>query len=371
MADDLRYWIALVLAREVGPLSAGRLLSAFRTPERIFSAPAPELGAVEGMTAAKIKALTGFNDWDGVNREIDNMDRFGIAAITAADEAYPGILRQIPDPPPVLFVKGALTEDDRYSVAIVGSRKMTGYGRTVAGRMSSGLARCGLTIVSGMARGIDTVAHTAALDVKGRTTAVLGCGLDRPYPPENLKLFERIREAGCIVSEFPTGTPPLREHFPRRNRIISGLSLGTVVIEATTDSGSLITANMALDQNREVFAVPGNITSKSSEGTNKLIKKGAKLVQRPEDVIEELAGQLKGMLKKPLDCGAGSGEETGEYSLTGEESAILNALDYTPKHADDIARELDIMPGKLLGLLLTLEIKGLVRQTEGKNFSKA
>lgn len=371
MAGDLRYWIALVLTRDVGPLSANRLLSVFRTPERIFSAAASELGTVEGMTASKIKAITEFNDWDPVNREIDAMKSCGITAITDADKAYPETLRQIPDPPPVLFVKGTLTEDDNYSVAIVGSRKMTGYGRTVAGQISSGLARCGLTVVSGMARGIDTVAHTTALDVRGRTIAVLGCGLDRPYPPENIKLFERIQESGCIVSEFPTGTPPLRENFPRRNRIISGLSLGTVVIEATTDSGSLITANMALDQNREVFAVPGNITSKSSEGTNRLIKKGARLVQKPEDIIEELSEQLKMMMKKSLPAEACNGSETAPDSLTREEAAIFNALDYIPKHADDIGRELDIMPGKLLGLLLALEIKGLVRQTEGKNFSKA
>ncbi|MBF0327787.1 MAG: DNA-protecting protein DprA [Nitrospirae bacterium] len=371
MAVDLRHWIALVLTRDIGPLSSNRLLSAFQTPERIFRASASALAEVEGMTSSKIKALTGFNNWDAVKKEIDNMNRLGIAAITIEDKAYPEILKQIPDPPPVLFVKGALAEDDQYSVAIVGSRKMTGYGRTVAGQISSGLARCGLTVISGMARGIDTVAHTTALDVKGRTIAVLGCGLDRPYPPENLKLFERIQESGCVISEFPTGTPPLREHFPRRNRIISGLSLGVTVIEATTDSGSLITANMALDQNRDVFAIPGNITSKASEGTNRLIRKGATLVQKPEDIIEELSEKLKKMIKKSLPAESCIGTETALNSLNQEEAAILNALDYTPKHPDDIGRELDIMPGKLLGLLLTLEIKGLVRQTEGKNFSKA
>ena len=226
-------------------------------------------------------------------------------------------------------------------------------------KLSSELAGAGFTVVSGMARGIDSIAHRGTLAVGGRTIAVLGCGIDKPYPPENMDLMEKISMRGYVVSEFPLGTPPNREHFPARNRLISGLSLGILVVEATRESGALITAHHAVAQNREVFAVPGNITSQNSTGTNELIKKGAILVQGVDDIIGDLAPMLKGYVRV---------RERVKIEVNDEEKRLCDILTGEPTHVDVIARALSLSPSKVLALLLSLELKGIVRQAEGKRF---
>ncbi|MEW5744278.1 MAG: DNA-processing protein DprA [Nitrospirota bacterium] len=372
--DDLVHLLALAFANDVGPMTARRLLAAFGSPRTIFEASLPELESVGQISASRAHGIKEFDGWDKVTREIAAARERGIAVVPFTDAAYPGPLKQLDDAPIILYIKGTLREEDRYAIAIVGSRDMTDYGRKTAENLAFDLAARGLTVVSGMARGIDTVSHRGALRAGGRSIAVLGCGLDRPYPSENKRLFTELCDAGAVISEFPLGAPPLRENFPRRNRLISGLALGVVVVEATMDSGSLITAQYALDQGKDIFAVPGNISIPNAEGTNSLIRKGARLVQRADDIIEELAPVLRGLLRSgssgrsekktaPRRFDAAAGLE-----ISDEEKAICTVLGDQPKHVDTIARELKIAPPKLLGLLLRLEIKGIVRQTEGKNF---
>jgi DNA processing protein len=279
--------------------------------------------------------------------------------VTFRDADYPSMLRQTEDGPVLLYVKGSIQEEDKFAIAIVGSRKLSPYGKLVTERLSSELSRSGFTIVSGMARGIDTVAHTNSITSGGRTIAVLGSGIDRAYPPENRGLMERIAASGYVASEFPCGTEPNKENFPRRNRLISGLSMGVVVVEAAAGSGALITAGSALEQNREVFAVPGNITSPNSAGTNELIKKGAKLIQKSDDIIEELTPMLRGYIKTKNKLKA---------DVTEEEKKLCDILTGEPVHIDTLSRELSLSPAAALATLLGLEIKGIVRQSDGKRF---
>ena len=366
--DDLACLIALTLIKEIGPVTARRLLSAFSSPRKIFEASLAALGSVEEVGGARLRKILEFDDWKRVEGEIRVLRQSGITPVACTDPAYPELLRQIDDAPVLLYTKGTLLEEDKYAIAMVGSRRMTDYGKRAAALLASDLAACGLTIVSGVARGIDTVSHTAALEAGGRSIAVLGCGLDRPYPPENKGLFENLARSGCVISEFPLGTPPLREHFPRRNRLISGLSLGTIIVEATLNSGSLITARYALEQNREVFAVPGSIYSRFSEGTHALLSKGARPVRSAGDVLEELSPLLKGMMLSRKASPSPAAQLAGQLEINGEEKALCSILSSDPKHIDVIARELGMPPAKLSGLLLGLEIKGIVRQTEGRNF---
>ncbi|MDI6800692.1 MAG: DNA-processing protein DprA [Thermodesulfovibrionales bacterium] len=363
--NDLKYWLALSFIKDIGPVTIKRLLSAFHSPQDIMKASFNELKDVEDVGKARAKRIKEFNAWDLIDTEIKKAEKHNINIITYSDKEYPEHLKQIIDAPTVLYTKGRFTKDDRYAIAIVGSRLMTEYGKRTAEKMAGEIASCGLTVVSGMARGIDTVSHENALKTGGRSIAVLGCGMDKPYPPENRKLFGALSQSGCVVSEFPIGTPPNKENFPKRNRLISGLSMGVLVIEATRESGSLITASYALEQGKEVFAIPGNLTSANSEGTNALIKKGAKLVQKIEDILEELSPQLKGLLKIRENSLTRSmdGLEINE-----EEKAICNILGTEPKHIDIIAREIKMPSSRLSGLLLGLEIKGIVKQTEGKRF---
>jgi DNA processing protein len=369
MTDDLKYWLALTSVKDIGPVIAKRLLSALRSPKSIFESGADNLKGVGGISESKIKGIYEFDSWDAVEKEIEAVKKHNIRIIRYTDKEYPESLRHIDDSPVILYAKGNFTKKDKYAIAIVGSRNMTLYGRKITETIASELASYGLTIVSGMARGIDTVSHKGALDAGGRSIAVLGSGLDNPYPPENKGLFEELASAGCVISEFPIGTPPNRENFPQRNRLISALSLGVLVVEATANSGSLITANYALEQGKDVFAIPGNITSRNSEGTNTLIQKGAKLVQNVDDILEEIAPQLKGLVgsSKNISGKILSRDHEG-LEITDEEKAICNILGSEPKHIDTVAREVKIQPARLLGLLLGLEIKGIVKQTEGKRF---
>ncbi len=367
--SDLRYWLALINVRDIGPASIKRLLAAFKSPEGIFNATLAEICDVQDIREAQARNIKEFDSWDLVEREIQKINRHDIKVMTFNDDDYPEPLRRIDSPPMLLYLKGLLKEDDKFSVAIVGSRLMTEYGKRVAEKIASELAGCGLTIISGMAKGIDTASHKGALKAGGRSIAVLGCGLDRPYPHENVELFRALSKSGCVLSEFPMGTPPNKENFPRRNRLISGLSLGVLVVEATRESGSLITANYALEQNKEVFAVPGNITSKISHGTNDLIKKGAKLVQDVKDILEELHPHLMALKEYALRSASGNGQvRPAPVEMTDEEKKVFGMLGTEPIHIDNIARRLGLPSHKLLGLLLDLEIKGIVRQTEGKKF---
>jgi DNA processing protein len=269
------------------------------------------------------------------------------------------MLRETDGAPVVLYAKGQLKPQDKYAFALVGSRKPTPYGVSVAETISERLASMGFTIVSGMARGIDAAAHRGVLRSGGRTIAVLGSGLDVPYPPEHKGLMQKIASSGVVFSELLPGAPPDKENFPKRNRLISGLSLGVLVVEATAKSGSLITAGYALEQGREVFAVPGNITSVNAQGTNELIRKGAVLTRNAEDIVEELAPLLKGFIRS---------DNSERAEISEEEKKISAVLSGEPSHIDAISRQSSLPASRVLGLLLGLELKGIVRQTTGKRF---
>ena len=335
----------------------------FGSPENIFSMPVSELKKVENLGENRAKGIVGFKKWDMIQKEIDSTIENNARLIAFNDKSYPEGLRHISDPPLVLYVRGGINDNDRYAIAVVGSRRSTDYGLRVAEKISHETASYGLTVVSGMARGIDTASHKGALKARGRTIAVLGSGIDVPYPSENRGLMNEIASSGAVVSEFPLGTQPKRENFPRRNRIISALSFGVVVVEAAVDSGSLITVGYALEQGKEVFAVPGNITSRNSRGTNNLIKKGAKLVENAGEIIDELGPQIKGVLReqkappeKPLPV------------MTDEERLLCKSLGDEPKHIDKIVRDSNMPTGKVLSILLNLELNGVVRQAGGKRF---
>jgi len=357
--SDPKFWIALSDVPDVGPVTAKKLLAIYKKPEAVFKAPYKELANIRGIGTAKAKNIKGYSEWGKIDAQLKKLDATGIKIITFSDKDYPETLKNIEDAPIVLYIKGTIQKEDRYAVAVVGSRKYSSYGKLAAEKLSSELSSMGFTIVSGMARGIDTLAHTAAVKSGGRSIAVLGSGIDVPYPPENRGLMEKLSGSGCVISEFPPGTLPERENFPKRNRIISGLSLGVLVVEATADSGSLITATYAVEQGKEVFAVPGNINSANSLCTNDLIKKGAKLVQSAEDVIEELAPVLRGYIRT---------REKANIELPVEEKRLCDIMTAEPKHVDMLSRESKMPAQKVLGILLSLELKGIAKQAEGKKF---
>lgn len=297
-----------------------------------------------------------------------------IQTLTLNSAGYPRLLGEIHGPPELLYVKGTLLEEDEAAVAIVGTRGATPYGLAIAGQLAEELAACGVTVVSGLAEGIDAAAHEGALKAGGRTIAVVGHGLARIYPSQHQKLSERIAESGCIVSEFPMEEKPNPWNFPKRNRIIAGLSLGTVVVEAPFKSGALITARFAMEQGREVFAVPGPVSSRQSEGTHALLKDGAKLVGRVEDILEELAPHLKDCLKRYQVPKGPSvpGTDVCFSDLSGEESQVFQAVPVgSGMGLEGIARATALQPARLLSVLTGLELKGLVRQAPGRGFSRA
>ncbi len=361
---SLEYWLALNFLPDVGPVLARRLLSVFGSPENIFQTSINELKKIENIGENRAKSIVSFKQWDKVRTEMDNTLKNNARLITLNDKTYPEGLKRIADAPPVLYVKGEIKNDDKYAIAIVGSRTPTFYGMKTADEISQKLSSYGLTIVSGMARGIDTISHKGALKAKGRTIAVLGSGIDVPYPLENKGLMSTIASSGSVISEFPLGTKPNKENFPRRNRIISALSLGVVVIEAAVDSGSLITVDYALEQGKEIFALPGNITSKNSRGTNNLIKNGAKLIEGAEEIIDELRPQIKGILKEQRLTPKKIMPE-----MSYDEKTVYDCLDHEPKHIDAIIRESKMSSSKALSILLNLELKGVVTQADGKRFS--
>jgi DNA processing protein len=366
--DDKAWWVALHLVPGVGRITFKRLVEYFGRPYEVMRATAGQLTRVSGIGPKIANAIVGFQTEREVERELRAAQSVGCQIVTWGDEGYPPLLKTIEDPPPVLYVKGELGDPAVPAVAVVGSRRPSTYGKVVAEQLAGELAACGITVVSGLARGIDSVAHLNALEREGRTIAVLGCGLSYMYPPENRRLAERISHQGAVVSEFPMTTKPDRLNFPLRNRTISGLSLGTVVVEAGERSGALITAQWALEQGRDVFAVPGNVTAPTSRGTNRLIKMGAKLVERVEDILEELpAYALGGTYQR-----APQQEDRGLTGHTPDERRLLALLDpVEARHIDWIIEQAHVPTSTVSALLLKLELEGTVTQLPGKLFLKA
>ncbi len=370
--EDLRYWFALKFVEGIGNVGFRQVMAACGSPRDAFSAPLESLAAPVGRKAAQ--NIKDFRDWERADREVDLAYTSGVTVIKYTDPLYPKNLLTIYDFPPLLYLRGELREED-VNVAVVGSRAASTYGKYVTGKLCRDLALNGVTVVSGLAKGIDAEAHRTALAASGRTIAVLGCGIDVVYPGENRDLYARIPESGAIITEFPFGALPEARHFPARNRIISGLSLGVVIIEATEKSGSLITARTALDQGREVFAVPGIIDSPGSKGTHMLLKQGAKLVENVADILEEIIPQVdfrhfdeaQGKKEQP---GAKHGPEqtTRAASLSGGEKTIVGVISSTPLDVDTIIARCGRPAGEILGMLTDLELRGYIEQLPGKMY---
>jgi DNA processing protein len=372
----MKDWIALNMTPGVGPRVTARLLEHFGSAEAIFDAPRRELALLR-LTPESIESIATRELYDRAESEIGKVRQLGGEILVLDDGVYPTLLRETYDPPVVLYVKGAWSECfDRPCVAIVGSRRCSTYGQNAALMLSRELAQRGVTIVSGLARGIDAAAHRGALEAGGRTVAVMGTGLDRVYPRDHKTLADQIlKHNGALVTQFPLGTPPVSENFPYRNRVISGVSLGTLVVEAAENSGSLITARLAMEQNREVFAVPGNITSRNSFGTNYLIKgAGAKLVQQWQDVAGELPAEIAAQLLPPPSRKQKKGELVDQLQLAPpdlneHERAIFKLLTTdTPQQIDALAESTKLSITQLTSALLNLEMRELIRALPGKCF---
>lgn len=329
----------------------------------MFAASEPELVAA-GLSAGAASAVASFADWrQAAERALVAAKQSGASLVTWDERGYPERLCEIPDPPPCLYVRGEYRQGDALAVAVVGARGASTYGRATASRLGAELARAGFTVVSGLAFGIDAAAHEGALAAGGRTIAVLGTGVDVIYPRAHASLAARIAVRGALISEFPPGSPPRREHFPRRNRLIAGLGLGTVVVEAAEHSGSLITARLALEQGREVFAVPGPAGAELSRGTHRLLRQGARLVESAEDVIEELAPALGARLA--------AARAQVQADLGESERRVLAALGGGALHVDEVVRRAALPASVALEVLLALELRGLVRQLPGMYFGAA
>ncbi len=363
--EDIKDWLLLNMIPGVGSLTFQRLIKFFGSPSKVLGAPLKELAMVRGITPAVCQSIVENRAKIKIDKELELIEKHDCKIVTIEDQEYPQNLKAIHDPPPLLYVKGKLANSDSNSIAVVGTRNATTYGKTVAEKLSGQLASRGITIVSGLAHGIDTYAHKGALDAGGRTIAVLGNGLDIIYPAENAKLFEEIACSGAIISELPMRAQPRKEMFPQRNRIISGMSLGTLVIEAPRQSGALITADLALEQGRDVFAVPGQIFSEASRGTNWLIKQGAKLVDSIEDVLEELPSSS---FRKPLEDNLETEDMMIESQLSQDEKTVWNVISSSPIHIDDISKRSNLPVFKVCSVLVMLELKGLVQQLSGKMF---
>jgi DNA processing protein len=356
--------LALARVDGLGRVGFKKLADFFGDPGRALSASEQTLAQVPDLDRAAIEGLKNFSAWDEVGKEIDRTSRAGATILPYAGGTFPARLKTIADPPPLLYAKGEFTDRDEQALAVVGSRSASEYGLRITRELCQGLASRGFTIVSGMARGIDAAAHEAALDAGGRTVAVLGSGVDVVYPPEHETLYQRICRQGAVVSELPIGTPPLSFHFPARNRLISGVAVGVVVVEATEKSGSLITAALALEQGREVFAVPGAAGASRSRGTHQLIRQGAKLVERVEDILEEIAPQLA-RRAAPAEKSAAPALPP---NLSPEAKKIFALVLGQPRQIDEVIETSGLSPAKVSEVLLDLEIHGLLKQLPGKRF---
>ena len=360
-------YIALNMVDGIGPIRVRALLERFRQPQAILSATRAELMQVDGVGDEVARSITNWRETVDLDGELQRIEKAGVQVVTREDAEYPRNLREVYDPPIILYVKGALSERDALSIAIVGSRRTTLYGQEMARKLAYQLARVGVTVVSGLARGIDTAAHKGALQAKGRTVAVIGCGIDTVYPAENEKLANEIVEkGGAVVTEFPFGVKPDRQNFPMRNRIVSGWSLGVVVVEANLTSGALITASQAAEQGRQVFAVPGRADSILSRGTNKLIKDGAKLTEDAEDILSEFEYLLPKNAARPAEAAPdGCGTEPA-LKLNDLEQKVMAQLGREETAIDDIIRASGLTTASVSATLLALEMKRLVRQLPGK-----
>jgi DNA processing protein len=375
--ESALYWIGLGRIEGLGARGALSLVNRFASPAAVYHASLTELEAC-GLSPQVATAIHAQQGLAAAEKEVGKAGKLKCHVLPLSSASYPPLLRQIADPPLVLYVKGDKDALAKHAIAIVGARRPSAYGSSVAHKLGGDLAQRGLVVVSGMARGIDSASHRGALEANGKTVAVLGSGVDVVYPRENKLLAARIVDHGAIVSEFPIGTHPAPENFPIRNRVISGLALGTVIVEAAEYSGSLITARMALEQNREVYAVPGNITSPQSFGPNLLIKQGAKLVDQWLDVVEEFPASVRMQLLSL----AGASETTAPASASGaarpagpglseEEKAVYESLRVDEAaYVDSICITASLPQSQVLAALLNLELSGLVRQLPGMNFMR-
>lgn len=368
---NLEDWIALLLLPGLGPILARRCLLRFGDPGEIaYRVPPDALAAVTGLGPRVVASISSARRdlRRRAARERETAERMGLHLIVSGEPAYPAALEPMPDSPLLLYTKGTLTEGV-VRIAVVGSRRATAYGRRVAAGLAAALASRGVEVVSGGARGVDTCAHLGALETEGRTTAVLGSGFLRPYPAENVELFARIAERGALISEFPLDAEPRPENFPRRNRIISGLSAAVVVVEATEKSGSLTTAGHALEQGREVLAIPGPVSSEQSQGCHKLIQQGAKLVQRVEDILEELSPMYAAALVPGVPAPGRGGPDLA--GLGTDEASVLDLLDDPePVHLDRLADRAPFGIARLQAALFSLEVRGAVEQLPGRYYTR-
>jgi len=365
--DDLKYLLALHRVSGLGPVRFRLLEARFASLEEAWRASAEELAGA-GLDRRTVQELVAARSTINPDSELDRLGEAGVSAISLRSPDYPRLLRETDDGPIALYVRGNLAAEDETAVAVVGTRGPTSYGKEMARRLSGGLAEAGVTVLSGMARGIDGIVHAAALDAGGRTIAVLGGGLDRIYPAEHTALSERIASAGALVTEYPLGMRPKAEHFPRRNRVISGLGLGVVVVEGDMKSGALLTVRHALDQNREVFAVPGHALSRKSEGPNWLIQQGAKLVVTTSDILEELNIPSVGRQMELGHRQKAGGARRPRDPLHAE---LLERLGDGPLHADELTRATGFASSTISSALAVMELNGFVRQVGPMQYSIA
>lgn len=357
-----KYWLGFNAISGIGPVRFRALLRHFDDLADAWAAGESDLRAA-GLDRATVENILAERPRLDLERLIDQVDRIGASVLTLEDPDYPSLLAELPDAPPVLYVKGTLLDQDRWAVAFVGTRRASVYGRDVTYSLVTPLVNAGITIVSGLALGIDAAAHRAALEAGGRTIAVLGSGIDVIYPQEHAKLAAEITRSGALVSIFAPGTKPEAHNFPLRNRIVSGLALGTVVVEAPTNSGALLTADAAADQGRDVFAVPGNINARTSAGTNALIQAGAKLVMGAEDILDEL-----NLTRTTVETHAQIVEIAPDNEI---EAALLDALADAPRHIDDLCQCCGLSITDVSSTLALMELKGMVRRLEGMHYALA
>ncbi|MGD8456814.1 MAG: DNA-processing protein DprA [Anaerolineales bacterium] len=355
--DERLFWVGLNLVKGIGAVRLQKILDYFGDAQTAWEAPPTALKSA-GLDQRIVDSLLQVRASVDLHAIWENIQSQEITLLTWLDEAYPRRLKEINQPPPVLYLRGEITPHDEWAVAIVGTRKYTAYGQQVAEEVAAFLARNGVTVVSGLARGIDSIAHQAALNAGGRSIGILGNGVDLIYPPENKGLAKQMMEKGAVMSDYPIGTPPESFNFPPRNRIISGLSIATVIIEAGQRSGALITAEFAVNQGREVFAVPGKITAPQSKGTNRLIREGAHPLLNPEDLMSA------------LDLTMVTEHQTARTILPADatEAALFNVLGHEPKHVDEIGREVNLPIEQVSSTLALMELKGLVRQVGGMQY---
>ena len=368
--DDasLTFWLTLQAIDGVGDRTLLKLIHAFGTPEAVLGATMHDLinAGCSPALAESVRRGPELSIKRQIDRQVKVVERLKIHTLTLFDRSYPARLKAIPDPPPLLYVSGSLSPKDEVAVAIVGGRRATPAGKLITEEVSKDLAGWGVTIVSGLARGIDAAAHRGALTGQGRTIAVLGCGIDRTYPSEHHALRRNIEAHGAVISELPIGAAPQSHHFPRRNRIISGLSLGVLVGEAATDSGSLITAKLALEQGREVFALPGSVKEQACRGSNRLIKEGAKLIEGAQDILDEILPQVDARQRATLHLDRPLMDVP--VPLGTQETTVYDALSYEAQSIDTVIESTGLSAAAVSAALLSLELNGRIRQLPGQQY---